>query len=359
MKRIIYLLIGVICIAAFIVTGCSKPATTPEPAPSTPAAQEPEKTFDLSFATYWSEKSPKFNNQQKVILEEIEQNSNGRIKFTVFASGALGGAEVLYDACATGKADVVYAGPGHTPGRFPLTELLSLPGVYEPTKENADIILTLFDKMLYKEYKGTQIISLEQTSPMYIYTTGKVIETLDDVSGVKCRCVGTMRSQTLEALGGVPVMMGLGDVYLSLQTGVIDGAVTGPSAIPGFKLTEVLDNVMKFDVGCGGNFMVVNPDVWESLPADLQEIMETSARKLTYLEYELYKADDELVDKQLKEKGGQVNTLTPEQQAEWLNAVQPVVTDYIEQMKADGQPIEEALDILREGFAKIGKEFPY
>lgn len=318
-----------------------------------------EETFELSFATYWSAKSPSFKKKYKVILDEIETKSNGRIKFNVFAGGALGGARELYDACATGKVDVVNTGTGHTAGRFPLTELLSLAGAFEPTEINAQIILTLFDKLLYKEFKGVEVISLSQTQPMYLYTSEKPINNLSDVKGLKFRTVGAMRTKNIQALGGVAVHMGLGDVYLSLQTGVIDGALTGASALPGFKLTEVLSNVVKFNAGGGGNIIGVNPKTWKKLPKDLQEIMITAARKQIFLEYALFDHDEPASSKVLKEKGGTVTVLSPEEKEKWLAPLQAVAQEYFDKMKKEGHPIEEALNILREEFSKNGMKFPY
>ena len=363
MNKHINSLIAIIVFLVFFISGCSESNTTNEQTNDSSQVKTTDspkdETFVLSFATYWSSKSPSFKKKYKVILDEIEKNSSGRIKFNVFAGGALGGASELFDACATGKADVVNAGSGHTAGRFPLTELLSLAGAFEPTKINGQIILALFDKILYKEYKGVKIISLSQTQPMYLYTSKVPINNLNDVKGLKFRTVGAMRTKSIQALGGVAVHMGLGDVYLSLQTGVIDGALTGASALPGFKLTEVLKHVVKFNCGSGANYIAVNSNTWNSLPKDLQEIMITAARKQIFLEYALFDHDEPMTSKALKEKGGTVTVLSPEEKEKWFNALKPVAQDYFEKMKKDGQPIEEALNILRTEFSNHGMQFPY
>jgi len=72
----------------------------------------------------------------------------------------------------------------------------------------------------------------------------------------------------LELLGGVPVTMGLPDVYLSLQT-VHGCRYLGPSGLLSFKLQEVTKHELKLNLGHTLQILTMNNDTWNKLPKDL------------------------------------------------------------------------------------------
>src|ERR1700724_2218732 len=61
---------------------------------------------------------------------QVETQSGGRIRIDIFPSMQLGGQPAqLFDQARTGFADIVWAAPSRTPGRFPRTEVFELPFV--------------------------------------------------------------------------------------------------------------------------------------------------------------------------------------------------------------------------------------
>ena len=72
------------------------------------------------------------------------------------------------------------------------------------------------------------------------YTKDRAIRTPADLKGLKIR-VQDMKSQTdmMNYLGGIPVAMSYGDVYTSLQTGIIDGTENNETALTTGKHGEV------------------------------------------------------------------------------------------------------------------------
>ena len=63
-----------------------------------------------------------------VWADNIERDSDGRIKVERYASMALGGRPPeLMDQAIYGVADVIWTVVGYTPGRFPSTEVFELP----------------------------------------------------------------------------------------------------------------------------------------------------------------------------------------------------------------------------------------
>jgi len=356
MKRLLSITLIVVLVATMIFVGCAKPAPAPTPAPS--PAPTPEK-MNLSFATVWPEPSPQFQRNYKHVLDEIEEKSNGRITFTVYAGGSLVSGPETWDAIRTGMADSGQISPSYTPGRTPLTDVLTFPGAYDTTDASEEMAMAVFDRILYKEYANVHVIGLQQTERFFLYFANKQVRKLEDMKGLKIRSGGGLNSPTIEALGGTPVIMGLGDIYLSVQTGLIDGIVCGCSGNLSFNLQEVLHHDLRFPVGFLTNLIVVNLDTWEKIPDDLKPMMEEAGKWIAYEEVRMFEEHDPAWTKLMIDAGGTSYTLPPDEEARWIDALASVVDKWVADLEAKGLPGQETLDIVREECQKRNVPFPY
>ena len=151
----------------------------------------------------------------------------------------------------------------------------------------------------------------------------------------------------------------LGDVYTSLQTGVIDGVVLGPSAFPGFKLQEGLKHCTRFKFGTTTHVFVMNPRTWEKIPADLRKVFEETVGKWEGYQIAMWQKDDAFVTKVLTDKGGSSYTLPQAEEARWIEVLKPMVANWAAGLKAKGLPADELMDIVREETGKRDVPFPY
>ncbi len=93
-------------------------------------------------------------------------------------------------------------------------------------------------------------------------TTKKDVRTLDDINGLKLRSPSSALAPTIEAMGAVPVTMGIGELYDSLQKGVVDGTLLGTSAVKTFNLQDVIRHITVGNFFVATMFVVVNDDSW-------------------------------------------------------------------------------------------------
>ena len=110
------------------------------------------------------------------------------------------------------------------------------------------------------------------------YTKDRAIRTPEDLHGLKIR-VQDMQSQTdmLEALGGIPVAMSYGDVYTSLQTGIIDGTENNETALTTGKHGEICKVFSKDEHAMIPDVMVMSAQIWNNIsPEDQQIILEAA-----------------------------------------------------------------------------------
>src|SRR4030042_2245918 len=117
MKKQITLFAVIGLVLVFVTSAQSAPSST--------------EKINLRFGIDYPEPSSLYRLLIKPILDEMEQKSNGRITITRYLGGILGKGQENYDMAKTGKVDLTSHATGYTPGRFPMCDVLSLPGAYE------------------------------------------------------------------------------------------------------------------------------------------------------------------------------------------------------------------------------------
>jgi TRAP-type C4-dicarboxylate transport system substrate-binding protein len=351
-------LLAVICLVLMIVAFFQLVPSHLLAQTTKPSSSSTEK-INLRFAIDYPEPSSLNRFLIKPILDEIEQKSNGRITITRYLGGILGKGPELYDMVKTGKVDFTSYATGYAPGRFPMCDVLSLPGAYENNVDSQEVALEVYDRILYKEFPDTHSLSFHQAQLFYVYTVAKPIRVMEDFKGLKLRTAGGFVTDALKTLGAAPVPIALGDVYTSLQTGVINGVVIGPSAFPGYKLQEVLKHCTRFKFGTTTHVFTMNPNTWEKIPGDLRKMIGEAVRKWGGYQMAMWQKDDTFVTKTLADKGGSTYTLPPAEEARWIEALKPIVNNWLAGLKAKGLPADELMNIVREETKKRNIPFPY
>lgn len=300
------------------------------------------KTVELNYSIFF----PATHGQTLLATEwgkEIEKRTKGAVKVNMFPGATLTPPDQTYDGVAKGIADVGMAVLSYTKGRFPLSEVIDLPLGYKHGLQATRLANAYYDKFRPVELSDTKIMYLHAHGPG-IFHTKKPVKTMDELKGMKIRCSGTS-ARVVSALGATPVAMPQNESYDALQKGVVDGLVSPIETLKGWKIGEVIKSSTE-NFGSAyslGFFVTMNKKKWDSLPKDVQDVIEQVNRE--WIEKTGRTWDD--LDKQGKEYslalGNQVIELSREEDQKWAQAVKPVLSDYVNNMKQKNLPGEEAL----------------
>ena len=353
---------GLVLLLVLITGGCASKVhdQTIEDDQTIEGDQSPPESgaIELKFSTWHVPASAECVTVWDPMLKELEARSNGRIKCTTYYGGALGAGPDHYDIVADGLSDMGYFTASWTPGLFPLSDVLSMP-VFVGGKDVAvDIGNAMHEHILHEEFPDVKVLNLNGCIQSYFWTT-KPVRTLEDVKGLRMRSPGGLQTYMIEALGAEPVFMPLGDVYLSMETGVIDGIVTCPQLFYAYKLNEVAEHAVVASFGCVAEGVVMNKNSWEKIPGDLKAIIEEVTENPFRLTGGLnVEALDDIM-KSLADAGVEFYEL-PEDEAERWNALfaEKVVKKWVEKMEAEGLPGKETLLKYKEELDKHGVPFP-
>jgi len=103
-----------------------------------------------------------------------------------------------------------------------------------------------------------------------------------DVKGLKFRSSGAVQSAMVQGLGGSPVTLPITEVYTSLEKGVIDGVVTAFTAMVGYRLWDVVNYSINANLTATPMAVAMNKKTWNSLPPDIQEILDNMKMRYAF-----------------------------------------------------------------------------
>lgn len=287
--------------------------------------------------------------------KEIEKRTNGKVQITMFYGGTLTPADKCYDGVVKGISDIGFSVFAYTRGKFPLTEVSDLPLGMKTGLVATKVINDFYKKFKPRELDEVQVMYLHGHGPGILHSKKEVTK-LEDVKGMKIRCTG-MAAKIVQALGATPVAMPMGETYDALSRGVVDGSMAPYEALQGWKWGEVVKYTVE-DWGASysaGMFVVMNKDKWNSLPADIQKIIEQVNEE--YIEKQGKTWDEiEKVGRDFTiSRGNKIISFLQEEDLRWQKAVKPLLDEYVKNMENKGLPGDVVLRFYLETIYKYQK----
>jgi len=301
-------------------------------------------------------------NVPKLILDvwadKVEADSKGRIKIDRFPSMQLGGKPPqLMDQAIDGVADIIWTVVGYTPGRYPTTELFELPFLVEDPRAASCAYSMMFDEhMADGEFKDVKVLGTWVHGPGMFHTSDPV-ETPADLKGMKIRGGSRLVNELLKLSGATPVGMPVPAVSEALSKGVIDGTTIPWEVTTALKIPELVENHTEFEGPALYTLtfvLAMNKPKFESLPADLQKVIDANSG----LNFSVFaggiQADADGPAREVAVENGN-NIITVTDTSEWAALVKPIYQTWIDDVKAKGIDGQARIDQAKELMSGICK----
>lgn len=287
----------------------------------------------------------------------VEDATEGRVKVNIERTSNNPGQ--LFQLVEDGVADAAFTFHGFVPGRFPLQQIVELPGLGVNAEAASVAHWRVYEKYLKPagEHEGLVPIAFFSHGPGVIQTNFPV-NSLADLEGKKIRIGGGVQSDIGERLDITPVSAPGNKVYELLQQGVTDGVFMPLSEQKAQRLAEVAPNVTVLPGGMymGSFVMFMNPDFLEGLSQqDREAIMSVSGEKLSAMAGKAWDAADTDALAYAQAQGGNITLLkkTDAITTDFADKVKGLDEEWIESVKDSGVDARAALDELR----AIAKEY--
>lgn len=313
------------------------------------------KAIELSYSIFF----PPSHIQCKTAINwarEIEKQTNGKVKITVYPAGSLTNAPQVYEGVVNGISDIGMSCLAYTRGRFPLLEGLDLPLGYPNGLVATKIATEMVKKYKPTEVADTQVLYIHGHGPG-ILATKKPIRKLDDIKGLKVRATG-LSAKIVQTLGGTPVAMSQPETYEALQKGVVEATFCPIETLKGWKQGEVIDYITDSSVigYTTAMFVVMNKKKWDSLPVDIQKIFSEVSSQWIIKHGKAWEQADEEGLQFVKELNREIIPLSQDEQQKWKYTVQSILDEYIAKTKEKNLPGEAFVQDIQKLIIKYSKK---
>jgi TRAP-type transport system periplasmic protein len=204
---------------------------------------------------------------------KLKELSGGKMSIDQFPGAQLGQEPVMLQKMRSGDIDFVITSTANASSIAPQAGVFSLHYIFRDEKHLSAVladpgITKAFQDMVADQVQGGRVLTLLTMGFRNIYSK-KDIKSIDDLKGMKIRVQATKTEDThFPAYGTQTVHMPFGEVYTSLQTGVVNAAENGINVYHANKHYEVAPILSLTEHEANNNCLWVSDKVWNSLSAE-------------------------------------------------------------------------------------------
>ena len=294
-------------------------------------------------------------------MERVTELTDGEVKFQYFGSGQMGSLRDMFSMVQSGVVDIGYVPPAYNGGTMPLAGVHTLPGLFSQSTVGTPAFYdtATAGPILENDFlkNGMRPLWGVMTSTYNLFTRGKKIGGLEDIKGLKLKIIAGNMSESVKAMGGVPVDIPSPETYQAIRTGTVDGAIFPTTSIYSYKLEEVIDTaVMGLDIFVYWAPYVIREEVWQGLAPEHQKAMQQAAQEAMQRVAE--ETDRSAAELEGKMRDGGINVIVlDEAQREQVSvATAPVFDAWVTSLEARGLPGGEVLEAFRANIEKHQKQ---
>lgn len=321
---------------------------------SSESTTAPTKVYKWRMVTTWPKNLPGMGIAPETMADLVREMSNGRLDIKVYGAGEIVPALEVFEAVSQGTVQMGHGAAYYWKGKVPIAQFFTAVPFGLTAQEMNGWLFHGGGMMLWRElYAKYNLYPIAggNTGVQMAGWFNKEINSLDDLKGMKMRIPG-LGGEVFEAAGGTAVNLPGGEIFTSMQTGVIDATEwVGPYNDLAFGLHQVARYY--YYPGWqepGPNLeVIVNKAAWEELPSDLQTILETAALAVNADLLAEYTARNNAALKELVEQHGVEVRALPADVIEELKKISMEMTNAIVDGDDLSQRIFDSYQQYREG----------
>ena len=269
---------------------------------------------------------------------KVEADSGGRIRIDIFPSMQLGGAPAqLFDQARDGLADIVWAMPGATPGRFAKVETFELPFVASHRAlVNSKALADFAAANLQDEFREVWPIGFSCRDHGVLHAN-LVVRSIANLRGLRLHVPNRLAEGAVNALGGVGVIVPVPQLPMAISGHAIDGCFAPWDTVPTLRLDDLLKDHTDFAASplCTSTFVLaMNLAAYDRLPQELKTVIDdNSGQAPAAAAGAMWDLEARAVANMVRERGHPIIELTADEIAHWRKASEPVIAEWVKQMK--------------------------
>lgn len=286
-----------------------------------------------------------YDEGHQYLARKLAERTNGRVQVQVFPAAQLGSEVAMIEGLRLGSIDIIVAHVANTATVVPELALFSVSYLFKDRDHFERVIgnpkfQQRISQIVEGKNLGIKVLGFYSAGVRNVYERKGPVRTPEDLKGMKLRVMNNpVEAKVWKTFGAIPTPMNFGEVYSSLQAGVIDGAENSPSVVESNKHYEAAPYLIMTEHQRSLSVLMMNENRLKSLPADIQKILLDTAKEAAEFER---KRDAELnaeAIERMKAKGAKV--IEPDR-AKFATLIRPIQDEVARDFK-----VEDVLAIIR------------
>ena len=219
-----------------------------------------------------------FGTGHKMWADKIQKDSNGQLEVEHYWSGALINMRDSYNELKMGVGDVCEVTGNYVKEGFQIEKAMSL--IFYGIPANADEAYVIYKKLcdkypeIMQEWSEVKPVAFFSPPATDLLTVKTPVRKAEDIKGLTLKTTGDL-TRVINTLGGEGAAVPLGETYMAMQKGTIDGALSSAEAVKTFRFAEVIKyhTILQMPLWPSPH-VAMNLDKYNSLPPDLQKVID-------------------------------------------------------------------------------------
>ena len=266
----------------------------------------------------------------KAMAAEVKEKTGGRICIEVFPSSQLGEEKDTIEQTQFGVIDMIRASFGSFNDIVPITQTVSLPYLYKSDEHLHKVMDGPIGQEIAKGFEEHGLVPLAyyDGGARSFYNAKKPIKTVEDLKGLKFRVMqNDVFVDMMTALGATATPMPYGEVYSSIQTGVIDGAENNFPSYDSSGHAEVAKYFTLDQHLMVPELVAVAKTSWDKLSPEDQAIMREAAQNSATLQRRLWAEQEKASEDKVAAAGAEI--IKDVDKTAFIEAMAPVYEKYV------------------------------
>lgn len=206
----------------------------------------------------------------------VKERTNGEVEFTLYPLSQLGNARQMIEGTQFGAIECTVQPAAFLGGFNPIVSVLDVPYLFPSDRAVSQKLREgPFGQALLKSFESRGLHALTQwPNGRKSLTSNKSLNNLVELAGQKFRVMDSkILIDQFAAVGATAVAINFGELYTSLQTGLVDGQENPLDTITTMKFHEVQKNLVVTEHGAMEDFVLFNPAWWTALPDGHKQVI--------------------------------------------------------------------------------------
>jgi tripartite ATP-independent transporter DctP family solute receptor len=240
------------------------------------------------------------------MAEKLEEKSAGKVILQVYPGEQLGSEREMIEQVQMGLLDVTKVSTSPLESFIPSMSIFSVPYLFRDSEHFWNVLDGPVGKRLLQngESVGLKGLCYYDAGSRSFYTKERPILKPADLEGMKIRVQESKTSmQMIKELGASPTPIAWGELYTSLQQGVVDGAENNPPSFYRSGHFEVCKHYSLDEHTMVPDIVLISTKTWNKLPADVQKMVQETADESVTYQRKLWKEDTEKALEMVQKQG--------------------------------------------------------